>query len=86
MRCAASGVGQRELYHLARAKFWPNLVELDLRDNPIPSAGVRHLLDAPVPPDLTALVLDGHRLGGDVRKELLRKFGDAVVFRGDTGG
>jgi uncharacterized protein (TIGR02996 family) len=78
-------VGERELYHLARAKFWPNLVELDLRDNPIPSAGVRHLLDAPVPPDLTALVLDGHRLGGEARRDLLRKFGDAVVFRSDTG-
>src|SRR5581483_3907193 len=27
-----SQIGERELHHLTRAKFWENLVELDLRD------------------------------------------------------
>ena len=35
---------------LTQAQFWRNLVELDLRENPITSAGVRHLLDAPFRP------------------------------------
>ena len=76
-------IGERELYHLTRAKFWENLVELDLRDNPIPSAGVRHLLDAPVPPDLTALVLSGERIWSDSRDELRKRYGERVVFTTD---
>jgi uncharacterized protein (TIGR02996 family) len=73
-------VGERELYHLTGAKFWPNLVELDLRDNPIPPAGVRHLLDAAIPEDLTALVLGGEQLGAEARTELRRRYGERVVF------
>jgi uncharacterized protein (TIGR02996 family) len=73
-------VGERELRWLARARFWSNLVELDIRENPIPPAGVRHLLDAPIPPDLTALVLTGDTLGTDSRKELSRKYGERIVF------
>jgi uncharacterized protein (TIGR02996 family) len=73
-------IGERELYHLTRAKFWSNLVELDLRNNPIPPAGVAHLLDAAMPADLTALVLDGDQLGEEARKQLRRKYGEAVVF------
>jgi uncharacterized protein (TIGR02996 family) len=73
-------VGERELYHLTRAKFWPNLVELDLRDNPIPPAGVRHLLDAAIPDDLTALGLSGESLGEGARNELRKRYGDRVVF------
>jgi hypothetical protein len=73
-------VGERELRHLTRAKFWPNLVELNLRGNPIPPAGVLHLLDAAVPPDLTALVLDGDLFWTESRNELRKKYGDRVVF------
>lgn len=73
-------VGEQALRWLTHAKFWPNLVELDLRDNPIPPAGVRHLLDAPVPPDLIALVLTGNTLGTDARAELRAKYGERVVF------
>jgi hypothetical protein len=73
-------VGERALYHLPRAKFWRNLVELDLRGNPIPPAGVRHLLDAEVPGDLAALVLDGAQLGGASRGALVKKYGERVVF------
>jgi uncharacterized protein (TIGR02996 family) len=77
-------IGERELLHITRAKFWSNLVELDLRYNPIPPAGVKHLLDAAVAPDLTALVLDGEQLGEEARKELRRKYGEAVVFWAGT--
>ena len=73
-------LGERGLNHLTRAKFWPNLVEIDLRENPIPPAGVRHLLDALVPADLAALVLTGDLLGGDAKTELRRKYGARVVF------
>ena len=73
-------LGERELRWLTRARFWPNLVELDLRENPIPAAGVRHLLDAPVPADLTALVLTGDTIGSEARTELGRKYGERVVF------
>lgn len=73
-------IDERVLRHLTRAKFWPNLVELDLRENPIPTAGVRRLLDAEVPEDLTALVLTGDQLGSESRNELRKKYGDRVVF------
>jgi Ran GTPase-activating protein (RanGAP) involved in mRNA processing and transport len=73
-------IGERELLHLTRAKFWQNLVELDLRDNPITRPGVRHLLDAPVPRDLAALVLSDRIIGAESRKELTKRFGDRVVF------
>jgi hypothetical protein len=73
-------VEDKSVRHLTRAKFWSNLVELDLRKNPISPAGTRYLLDAPVPPDLTALALDGDGLGADTRAALTKKYGAAVVF------
>jgi uncharacterized protein (TIGR02996 family) len=75
-----SRIGEGCLRWLTRARLWPSLVELDLRENPIPPAGVRHLLEAPIPPDLTALVLTGDTLGADSRTELTRKYGERVVF------
>jgi hypothetical protein len=76
-------IGIRELHHLTRAKFWENLVELNLRWNPIPPAGVEKLLDAPVPPDLTALILSTPQIGSESRKALQKKYGDRVVFSGE---
>jgi uncharacterized protein (TIGR02996 family) len=73
-------IGERELYHLTRAKFWPNLVEIDLQWNPIPPNAVRHLLDAEVPKDLTALVLPGERFNTAARQALQKKYGDCVVY------
>jgi len=75
-----SRIGEGGLRWLTRAQFWSNLVELDLRDNPIPPAGVRCLLDAPVPPDLAALVLTGDTLSADSRGELRARYGEGVVF------
>jgi Leucine-rich repeat (LRR) protein len=60
--------------------FWPNLTELDLRGNRITDAGAKHLLAAPVPPDLTALLLGGNPISDDMRTKLRRHFGPAVLF------
>jgi uncharacterized protein (TIGR02996 family) len=76
-RCGLTG---RELFWFTHAPFWPNLVELDLRENPITGVGVRHLLDAALPPDLTALVLTGDTLHSDARAELHNKYAERVVF------
>ncbi len=62
---------------------WPNLVELDLRDNRMTDVGVGPLLAALVPPDLTALLLDDRNLTSGTRAALREKFGDAVIF-GDS--
>jgi hypothetical protein len=40
---------------------------------------VKHLLDAPPPQNLTALVLDDTIRGAD-RSALVKKYGDAVIF------
>jgi hypothetical protein len=79
-------VGERELYHLTRAKFWPKLVELDLRGNPLSTPGIDHLLDAAIPDDLTALVLDSDQLGSDSRNKLRKKYGERVVFVAGEAG
>ena len=63
----------------ALAPFWPNLVELDLRDNRITDAGAKHLLEAPIPSDLTALLLDGNPIGDGMRDRLRGHFGDRVI-------
>ncbi len=73
-------IGDKGLRRITRAKFWPNLVELDLRDNPVSLMGVRYLLDAEVPRDLAALVLSGGDFGGQSRAELRHKYGERVVF------
>lgn len=71
-----------ELYHLARAAFWPNLVELDLRENPLTDESVRHLLGVVPPADLTALLLDGRGLSESVRAALRRHYGERLVVSG----
>lgn len=73
-------VGERQLAHLTRARFWPNLVELDLRDNPIDDGGARHLLNAPIPPDLTVLLLTTGGLSGDTRTALREHFGERLIL------
>jgi uncharacterized protein (TIGR02996 family) len=73
-------IEDKSVRHITRSRFWLNLVELDLRQNPISAAGARHLLDAPKPPDLTAIALDGSALGGDIRSAIGKKYGDAIIF------
>lgn len=73
----SDGVGLR----LAESAAWPNLVELDLRDNPaLSGAGGLDLRTAPVPPDLTALLLDGHRFTPATQEALRGHFGDRVIL------
>ena len=73
-------LGDKGIRHLIRSKFWQNLVELDLRENPISLPSLRYLMDAPVPPDLTALVLNKDRMGLEVRTGLQKKFGERLVL------
>lgn len=73
-------IGDKGIRHLTRSKFWHNLVELDLRGNPISQAGVALLLDAAVPPDLTALVLDYEQIGMASQNELRKKYGERLVL------
>jgi uncharacterized protein (TIGR02996 family) len=64
---------------LTEARFWPKLVELDLRDNQLTDASVRHFLAAPVPPDLVALLLTGNPISDDMRARLREYFGARVI-------
>ena len=67
-------------YWLTRAGFWSNLVELDVRDNDLGDVGAKHLLEAPVPPDLTALWLGGNQVSDAAARRLRDHFGDALSF------
>jgi uncharacterized protein (TIGR02996 family) len=73
-------LGDKGVRHLTRAKFWRNLVEVDLRENEISRIGVRHLLQAPLPSDLTALVLDAEPIGHDAQIELRKRYGERLVL------
>lgn len=75
-----SHLGPDVLRDMVRSRFWPGLVELDLRDVTLDLAALRVLLDAPPPENLTALVLSADRLALSARSRLRRKFGRRVVF------
>lgn len=77
---ANCGLSARSLRHVTHAKFWPNLVELDLRANPFGEAGIPHLLDAPVPQELRAMAIDEQRTGPSAKAELRKKYGERLVF------
>jgi uncharacterized protein (TIGR02996 family) len=74
--------GDRAVRWLTRARFWPGLVELDLRENPITDPGARLLLRPGPPADLTALLLDGSRLSADTRSALRRHYEDRLILEG----
>jgi uncharacterized protein (TIGR02996 family) len=63
---------------LVQSEVWMNLVHADLRGNPIGEAAYRRLMQAPLPPNLTALHLDppeeGERLAA-----LRGKYGDTLT-------
>lgn len=80
LRLVGCQIGDRAVRHLTRARFWPTIVELDLSDNPISDPGAGHLLAADLPPDLTAILLNGRRLGGDTRTKLRKRFGERVIL------
>ena len=66
---------------LVKAPFWSNLVELDLRDNPLTDGAARHLLGAPPPANLTALLLNQTLISADMVQALQQHFGADVVLR-----
>jgi uncharacterized protein (TIGR02996 family) len=65
---------------LTRSAFWPNLVELDLRDNQITAVGVNHLTAVPAPPELTAVLLGGNPLSDAAAGKLRDHFGERVIL------
>ena len=63
--CTVTDLGVKRL---TASAVWPNLVELDLRLNPlVGDTGARHLLQAETPPGLTALLLAGTAVGDGLR-------------------
>ena len=68
------------LMHLTHAVVWPNLVGLDLRYSRLGKASARHLMAAPIPPELTVLKL---KLKYSVRQpvlgELAEHFGERLI-------
>lgn len=77
-------LGDGAVKHLTAAAFWPNLVELDLRGNPLGDVAARHLLQAPVPAELTALLLGVNAgISEPFREKLRARYGEAVRFEDD---
>jgi len=66
--------------YLTRGGVWPNLVEVDLRNNPISDTGAKHLLSAPPAPELTSLMLPTRNLTDDMKGELVARFGEVVSW------
>lgn len=66
--------------------FWPDAVEVDLRNNLITDDGAREMTRVPPPPELTALLLGGNRIGDETRERLRDHFGEAVSFDEEEGG
>jgi hypothetical protein len=73
-------LGDASIGLISRARFWPNLVELDLRENRVTDTGAESLLAAPVPADLTGLLLDGNRISAGMAARLREKYGEAVFL------
>lgn len=66
---------------LVQSRVWMNLVHADLRGNPIGEGAFRRLMQAPLPPNLTALQLDPPE-EPDRLAALREKYGEAL----DGGG
>ena len=73
-------------YWLTQSVLWPKIVELDLRNNRITDIGARALLGVMPPPDLTALLVGGNRIGDEMSDRLRDHFGDAVSFEEEEFG
>ena len=71
LRLRRMNCDNRGVRYLVRGKFWKNLVELDLRGNPIDARGAEHLLGRRPPPAFELL-----RLGGDLPEEVRGRLRD----------
>ena len=77
-------IDNRGLRYITEARFWKNLVELDLRGNPIDENGAKHLLKRRPPPELELLRVDP-RFPEATQVALREHFGGRVEF-GDAEG
>jgi len=69
----------RGVRYIAHAKFWRNLVELDLRGNPIDENGAKHLLGRKPPEQLELLRIDD-RFPEEFRERLGDHFEGKAMF------
>ncbi|OWK45002.1 TIGR02996 domain-containing protein [Fimbriiglobus ruber] len=81
---ATNPLGDEAVAAVIAARFWPTLVELDLRRTRMTDTGAARLLAAPVPAGLTALLLDGNPVSPEMCAALRGHFGDRVSV-GATG-
>ena len=72
-------VDNRGVRYLTQARFWKNLVELDLRGNPIDANGAKHLLKRQPPPELELLRLD-QNFPDNLGDALQKHFNGRVIF------
>lgn len=77
-RCA---LNQPMIGELLASDVWQRLVEVDLQMNLFGEMGGRLLLEAPIPPNLEALVLDGYATSGRLSDELRERYGRRLQFR-----
>jgi len=73
------GLSDDALAALTAARFWNDLVELDLRGNRFSDAGLQVLMAVKPPRDLAALLLDDD-LATATTEKLRAHFGNGVVF------
>lgn len=82
VRLRHMGCDNRSVRYLCHAKFWKNLVELDLSGNPIDENGAKHLLKRR-PPDGLELLRLTPNFPDSIREELQKHYHGRVVF--ETG-
>jgi uncharacterized protein (TIGR02996 family) len=80
LRLARCGYGDQSVEWLTQVEAWANLVELDLRRNFISNVGARLLRKAPMPPDLTALLMSPERIGTNFQTALRWHFGERLIL------
>jgi uncharacterized protein (TIGR02996 family) len=84
LRLQRAGLDNESIEVLTQAKFWPNLVELDLRDNTLGASAVHSLLEAPVLPDLTAVLVSGRAFTSHEAESLREHFGERLILDGEA--
>ncbi len=84
LRLHGCGVDAAALRQLRDGRFWPNLTELDVRQNPLGEYAAQALLSADPPADLTALAVDGGGFNANDRAALAGRYGDAMTYGGES--
>jgi uncharacterized protein (TIGR02996 family) len=84
LSCRACQFGPETWRRLVQSRVWMNAVCLDLRGNPVGSAAVRRLLDAPPSANLVSLRIE-EPADAPAAEELRAKFGERIVFAEKAG-